>query len=154
MKLNNLPTLHNFITNGNQLRIEMAKALNQARIYGYKAGTLPASIAKLQALFDAADAELTAIKALPASVVLSASDVAMSVASDATEQLVVTKTPLSGSNSNVASDTVNTFYKSSDPAKLTVSATGLMTAVAPGAVTVTAYVYGKASNALAVTVAA
>lgn len=154
MRAAQLPTLDGFISNGEQLRREVAKSISQAEVYAKRSSTLPASVSKIDAFIAAMTAATVAIKALPSAVVLSGSDVALSLASDQTEQLVLTKTPLSGSTSNVASDTVNTRYTSSNVAVATVSATGLVTAVGVGSCTITAVHKNKTSNALAITVAA
>lgn len=152
MKPSALPTLHKFIDNGWQLRTEMAHAISSMEVYAKKGTVLPDGVAKLKALFDAGNAALAAIGDLPASIVASASDVALSLASDTSEQVVVTATQLDGGSANVAGS-ADTTYVSSDVAVLTVSATGLVTAVAVGSATVTALYKNKTSNALAFTVA-
>lgn len=63
-------------------------------------------------------------------IVASAADVAMNLTTDTTEQITVAYTPTDASNTDVT-------YASSDPAKVTVSATGLITAVALGTATIT-----------------
>lgn len=150
MEASNLPTLHKFIGNGWQLRNEMAKAISSVETYAKKANVTPASAAKLKALFVAGAAAVDAVGNYPASIVASASDVALSLASDTSEQIVVTATELDGGTSNVAASST---YTSSDVTKGTVSATGLVTAVAVGSFTVTARYQNKTSNALAFTVA-
>lgn len=151
MRAAKLPTLRGYITNGLALRIATAKAIGELEVYANRGSTLPPGVAYLQAFADAITAALTAIKAKPASIVASATDVALSLTTDTSEQIVVTKTPLSGSTSNVAS---TSNYKSSNTAVVTVSATGLVTAVGIGSATVTAQNGNKYSNALAFTVAA
>lgn len=59
-----------------------------------------------------------------------AADVAMNTSSDTTEQISVAFTPADASNRTVT-------YSSSDPAKATVSSTGLITAVAAGTAIIT-----------------
>lgn len=77
-----------------------------------------------------------------------AADVAMSVASDATEQITCTFTPADASIQDLT-------YESSDPTKATVSATGLITAVAAGTAVITVRaVDGGASDTITVTVSA
>jgi hypothetical protein len=150
MEASNLPTLHKFISNGWQLRNEMAKAISSVEIYAKKGSVTPAAAAKLTALFTAGNAAVAAVLNYPASIVASAADVALSLASDTSEQIVVTATELDGGTSNVAASAT---YKSSDVTKGTVSSTGLVTAVAVGSFTVTAKYQNKTSNALAFTVA-
>lgn len=139
------------ISVGLDVRIDMAKAISELEVYAKRSSTLPPGVAQFQTFLDACDTALTNIKAYPASIVASATDVALSLASDQTEQIVVTKTPLSGSTSNVAA---TSNYTSSNVAVLTVSATGLVTAVGVGSATVTAKNGNKTSNALAFTVGA
>lgn len=138
------------VTNGHHLRIAMARAVSEIQLYGKNTATLPATVAQMQDFVDAVSDELVLIKAYPASIVASASDVALSLASDQTEQIVVTATSLAGPTSNVASVS---SYTSSNVAVATVSATGLVTAVGVGSCTVTAQFQNKTSNALAFTVA-
>lgn len=141
------------VTNGHHLRIATAKALSEVETYGKRASVIPPTVAQFEAFITAMTAALTAVKEYPASIVLSGTDVDLSLSTDQTEQLVVTKTPLSGSTSNVAADS-QTSYVSSDPTIVTVNATGLITAVAVGSATITATHQNKVSNALAVAVAA
>lgn len=145
-----LPSL-GLITVGLALRIATAKAISELEVYAKRATALPPGVAQFETFVTALTAAMTAIKAYPASIAATASDVALSLASDQTEQIVVTKTPLSGSTSNVAA---TSSYTSSNVAVLTVSATGLVTAVGAGSATVTAKYQNKTSNALAFTVGA
>jgi len=64
-------------------------------------------------------------------ITLNIADAAMSAGSDATEQATITYAPTTASNTDVN-------YSSSDPAKATVSATGLVTALASGTTVITA----------------
>jgi hypothetical protein len=64
-------------------------------------------------------------------ITLVASDVAMNLSSDTTEQATITYAPTTASNTDVT-------YSSSDPTKVTVSASGLITAVALGTSVITA----------------
>lgn len=59
------------------------------------------------------------------------SDVAMNTSSDTTEQATITYAPTTASNTDVT-------YSSSDPTKATVSASGLVTAIAAGTTVITA----------------
>lgn len=153
MRAANLPSLRGKITNGLALRIATAKAISEAETYANRGSVLPASVAALQAFFDAGDAALTAIKAKPASIVITPGTITLSLAGTVTQQLVVTKTPLSGSTSNVAAASAGTFYVSSDPTKATVSVDGLVTAVAIGTTVITAR-NGNKSDTQLVTVTA
>lgn len=138
MRAANLPSMRGLVSVSHQLRLLVALALSQIEVYAKNTTTLPPAVDAYEDFIAAQTAALTAIKAYPASIEVTAADQALSLASDQTEQLVVTKTPLDGATSNVAGDTVNTFYESSDPTKATVSATGLVTAVATTAgVTIT-----------------
>lgn len=138
MRAANLPSLRGKITNGLALRIATAKAISEAEVYANRGSVLPASVAALQAFADAVDAALVAIRAKPASIAITPGTVTLSLAGTTTQQLTVTKTPLSGSTSNVAAASAGTIYKSSDPTKATVSVNGLVTAVAIGTTTITA----------------
>lgn len=153
MRAAKLPPLGEFTT-GLALRIAVAKAISEAEVYAKRGSALPPGVAKLETFANAILTAMTAIKAYPASIAATAADTALSLASDQTEQIVVTKTPLSGSTSNVASDTANTKYTSSDTAVITVSATGLVTAVGVGSATVTVRHANKQADPLAFTVAA
>jgi hypothetical protein len=64
-------------------------------------------------------------------ITLVVADAAMNTSSDTTEQATITYTPTAASNRTVT-------YVSSDPTKATVSATGLITAVAAGTTVITA----------------
>lgn len=154
MRASNLPSMRGYISVSHQLRLVAALALSQIEVYAKNTTTLPPAVTAFEDFVTALTAAITAIKAYPASIVASAVDVALQVGADTTEQIVVTKTPLSGSTSNVAADTVNTFYTSSNTGVITVSATGLVTVVAAGSATVTVKHKNKTSNALAFTVAA
>lgn len=149
MEASNLPTLHKFIDNGWQLRNEMAKAISRCETYAKKGSVVPASAAKLTALFQAGIDAVAAVGNLPASIDLTAADTALSLAGDTSEQLVVTATQLDGGSQVV---TGSSTYSSSDPAVATVSASGLVTAVAVGSATITAQ-YLNRVDTLAFTVA-
>lgn len=64
-------------------------------------------------------------------ITLNIADAAMNTSSDATEQATITYAPTTASNTDVT-------YTSSDPTKATVSATGLITALAAGTTVITA----------------
>lgn len=149
MEASNLPTLHKFIDNGWQLRNEMAKAISRCEVYAKKGSVVPASAAKLTALFQAGIDAVAAVGNLPASIDLTAADTALSLAGDTSEQLVVTATQLDGGSQVV---TGSSTYSSSNPAVATVSASGLVTAVAVGSATITAQ-YQNRVDTLAFTVA-
>lgn len=141
------------VTNGHHLRIAMAKAISEIETYGKRASAEPAALQQMLDFLSAAETAVNLVKAYPASVAVTGADVALSLATDQTEQLTATATGLGGATANVSSN-AETVWTSSDPTKATVSATGLVTAVAVGSVTITAQYKNKVSNALAVTVAA
>jgi len=152
MRASNLPTLHKFLGNGWQLRTELAKAISSVQTYAKKGKTDPAARAKLSALLTAAQAELTAVGNYPKSLALTAADTALSLGSDTSEQCVATVTEIDGGTRVVTGDS-KTVYTSSNPAVATVSAGGLVTAVAVGSVTISAQ-YEDAVGTRAFTVAA
>lgn len=128
MRAANLPTLHTFIANGNQLRIQMAKAISAVEVYRKRGTNEPASAAKLKALFqagiDAIDASATAVASV------SVAPTTSSGAVGSTVQLVPTVLPANATNKAVT-------YTSATPATATVSASGLVTRIAAGTVAIT-----------------
>lgn len=136
MRASNLPSTRGYISTGAQLRTQLAKAISQLETYAKRASVLPPGVASLQTFLDAGDTALTAIKALPASIAITGT-LTLSAGSP-TSQLTVTKTPLSGSTSDVTAAAAGTTYTSSNTAVFTVSTAGLMTRVAAGSATVTA----------------
>lgn len=146
----NLPSMYGTIRNGFILNRELAKSLSQLEVYIMNSGTVSAGAAKLKATLTAAIAVIDDMPARTKSIAITPATVTLSLAGTTTQQLVVTKTPLVGSTSNVASTSV---YSSSDPTKATVSATGLVTAVAVGTTVITA-TFGGATATKLVTVTA
>lgn len=143
MRAATLPNLDGLISNGLQLRIAVAKAVSQVETYAKRGSVEPASLDALDAFFDAAKVALEAVRNLPASINATAVDTALVVGSDDTEQIVVTSTQLDGGTENVAASST---YSSSNVAVATVSATGLVTAVGAGSVTISVQYRNKSDT--------
>lgn len=150
MRASNLDSLRGYITNGAQLRTQAARAISQVEVYAKRASALPPAVAVLKAFFLDAIDKIDAVGDYPVSIDASAADVALSLASDTTEQISVTATQLDGGTASV---TVQCVYSSSNAAVATVSASGLITAVAVGSAVITVQFQNR-TDTIAVTVAA
>lgn len=147
MKAHQLPNLRGLLGNANRLKIELTKAINAGATYAKRGvGYSPASDA-IKELLDAAIVlnrswtRADSIAMLPATDTLAALE---------TQQLAVTATFPDAGTEDVTADT-RCVYTTSDATKATVSASGLVTAVATGAATITATFQGR-TDTTAITV--
>lgn len=143
-----LPSLRGEITNGQQLRREVAKAIGEVETYARRASAEPASADALIAFFAAATTAVQAAMSRPASIVITPSTITLSLAGTTTQQLTVTVTKLDGTTANWETAAEGTTYTSSDPTKATVGVDGLVTAVAAGTTTITAFNGNKSATKL------
>ena len=117
------------IPNSQKLRVELLKAINYVQLEGMKRGHGSTHVATLSASLAAAKAAVDALVYVPVTGVTVTG--AGAVAIGATLQLGVTIAPAGAAGYRVS-------WASADPAKVTVSETGLVTRIAAGAVNVTA----------------
>lgn len=146
MRASNLPSTRGQLSIGFQLRTYMARAISELETRAGRASVLPPGVASLETFLAACTTALTAIKARPASILITGT-----FTLSTTQQVVVTKTPLSGSGVVVTSAASGTTYLSSDVTKFTVGVNGLLTKVGAGTATLTAY-NGNKSHTVTITV--
>ena len=128
MKLADL-TSPGTIPNSQKLRVEMLKAINYVQVEGMKRGHGSAHVATLSASLAAAKAAVDALAYVPVTGVTVTG--AGAVAIVATLQLGATIAPTGAAGYRVV-------WSSADPAKVTVSDTGLVRRIAAGTVAITA----------------
>ena len=128
MKLADL-TSPGTIPNSQKLRVELLKAINYVQIEGMKRGHGSTHDTTLSASLAAAKAAVDALAYVPVTGVTVAG--AGAAAIGATLQLTATPTPAGAAGYRVT-------WSSADPAKVTVSDTGLVKRLAAGTVVITA----------------
>lgn len=147
MRSSALPNLRGLVSNGAQLKVQMVKAINQVSTFAKRGpGYSPGALALQGVLEDAVDAIRTYTRAAS----ISATPATTTKAAAGTQQITTTATYADGVTEDVSADTRVT-YATSDATKATVSATGLITAVATGSATITVTYQGR-TDTVAVTV--
>lgn len=136
MRAAQLPNLDGKISNGQQLRREVAKAVSQVEVYANRANIEPASLDALVAFFQAAIDRINLVNDFSKSLALTGTQTV--TAGAPTSQLTATLTQLDAGTVDVTAAVAGTVYVSSDPTKATVSTGGLVTRVANGTTTITA----------------
>lgn len=147
MRTSALPNLRGLVTNGNQLKVEVVKGINHVAMYAKRGpGYAPAAQSLYDLLTEAKAALLTWTRAAS----IDATPATKTLAAAATQQITTVATFPDASTLDVSADGRVT-YSSSAPTKATVSASGLITAVATGSATITVTFQGR-TDTIAVTV--
>lgn len=138
MKVASFPSLQGHVGNGKAIAHELARAIGQIESYVMRNRKEPAASALLTAFLQYGITTIDNAGKLIRSLAITPTTVTLSLAGTTTQQLVVTATLADSTTSVVTPAASGTVYTSSDPTKATVSAAGLVTAVAVGTTTITA----------------
>lgn len=139
MKTKNLSNLRGKVNNANSLKVELVRAINHSMVYAKRSAGYSLNAAALLTVLKEAVVEArkwtqaSSIDATPATVTLAAA---------ATQQITTNATYADGTVVNVSTD-YRVTYATSDATKATVSASGLITAVATGSATITVTFNGR-----------
>lgn len=141
MKASDLPNLKGKITNNNRVKIELTKAINQAITYAKRSGVGYSLVSKdVSDLFAAAIAQ---IRPFTRATSITVTPTSNTKAAAATQQITLTATYQDGTTQAVSPSDPRVTYSSGTPSKATVSATGLVTAVATGSSVITVSYQGR-----------
>lgn len=147
MKASVLPNLRGKISNNNRLKIELTKAINQAIVYAKRSAVGYAAVS--DDVSDLLYAALTQLRSWTRADSITVLPVSNTKAVAQTQQISLTATYPDGVTEAVSASDPRVTYATSNAARATVSATGLVTAVATGsAATITVTFQGRTDTYL------